>query len=218
MRQCGPHPHAWHICPQCVKSQMSLQIPRNPQSPTSQFVVYLLNRRVKFSLDTLISQLAFLCPCLLSLPSGVSGRAPESGRINNTKVWSVPWMDVWSPESGFHFPDKKAPGGCPFLLPSNSFRGESWNTRRTENKKRERLFYPGRISEGETGKLIRTRRPRAPKLFRRSVSVVTSPSADTLCESGAPVTLEGRTLPPPVRGVLCPVVTDDPLDCGYKTR
>lgn len=145
-----PAPTRWHICPQSVKSQMSTQIPRDPQSPTSQFILYFLNKRAKFSLDTLISQLAFLHPCLLSLPSGVSGQAPESGRINNTKVWSVPWMDVWSPESGFHFPDKKAPGGCPFLLPSNSFRGKSWNTAHGQQKKRERLFYPSRSSEGET--------------------------------------------------------------------
>lgn len=56
------------------------------------------------------------------------------------------------------------------------------------------------------------RRPRALKLF--GLSVVTSLSLDTLCEGGG---VHCRTPPSPVRGLLCPVVTDDPLDCRYST-
>lgn len=54
-------------------------------------------------------------------PLGVSGRAPEWEWINNTKVW----LDVWDPDSGFHFPDRE-PGWCPFQLLSNFFL-ENWN-------------------------------------------------------------------------------------------
>lgn len=54
---------------------------------------------------------------LCSPPSGVSGVTPERKWINNTKVW----LDVWDPDSGFHFPDREL-GWCPFRLLSNSFR------------------------------------------------------------------------------------------------
>lgn len=50
------------------------------------------------------------CIHFCSPPSGVSGSAPAWEWINNTKVW----LDVWDPDSGFHFPDRE-PGRCPFL-------------------------------------------------------------------------------------------------------
>lgn len=121
--------------------------PTSPKVPRCEFV---LLREPSFRFDMLISQLAFLHPCLLSFPSGVSGPTPESGRINNTKVWSVSWMDVSDPESGFHFPDKKAPGGSLFLIPSDSFRGKRWKTRR---KKGSDSFIP---AGAEGGKQIRS--------------------------------------------------------------
>lgn len=61
-----------------------------------------------------------------SPPSGVSGSAPESEWINNTKVW----LDVWDPDSGFHFPYRE-PGRCPFRLPGNFFQ-EGWNNQTDE--------------------------------------------------------------------------------------
>lgn len=94
------------------------------------------------------------CVHFCSPPSGVSGSAPEWEWINNTKVW----LDVWDPDSGFHFPDRE-PGRCPFLLPSNFFQ-ESWNNRtehqtpNTTQNKRGRLLFPPELR----GKLTPRRR------------------------------------------------------------
>lgn len=101
------------------------------------------------------------CIHFCSPPSGISGSAPEWEWINNTKVW----LDVWDPDSGFHFPDRE-PGRCPFRLPSNSFL-ENWNNQdEAPNTQRARTQQKGSTpfsSPSSVGKLIPRRHTAGPR-------------------------------------------------------
>lgn len=79
---------------------------------------------------------AHTCIHFSSPPSSVSGSAPEWKWINNTKVW----LDVWDPASGFHFPDR-APGRCPFQLPSNFFQEKLEQSDAAPNTFKTLFFY-----------------------------------------------------------------------------
>lgn len=94
-----------------------------------------------------LSDVGFLTHTHTHLPQAFLAAQQSEKRINDTKVW----LDVWDPDSGFHFPDRE-PGWCLFLLPSNFF-WESWNnqtqTGRTQTKGQSRIV-PYLLSSTET--------------------------------------------------------------------
>lgn len=123
----------------------------------------------------LISQHAYLYR-FCSTPSGISSSAPESEWINNTKVW----LDVWDPDSGFHFPDRQ-PERCPFLLPSDFFQ-ETWNNRTEDQTPKHTQTQTKETSSVENGYWGATAAgPRCPDVPRWMVKLgIMSLSLDTL--------------------------------------
>lgn len=73
----------------------------------------------------------YTCIHFCSPPSGVSGRAPEWEWINNMKVW----LDLWDPDSGFHFPDRESLDGVRFCCLATFSRKAGTMRRSTKHPK-----------------------------------------------------------------------------------